>query len=145
MCLESSCAFVVIFLSRIQLPPRSTLFPYTTLFRSLSFKRSILKQIVVKTGDGDVEISQCHVNLNLEAKDGDIKIKRSQLTSKNIVKTADGDLRLSHLAHEISVQLKTSDGDIIYHHSNIGNSFNSQNTQSDSLTAVSRDGDIIIS
>ena len=111
----------------------------------VSFKRSILKQIVVKTGDGDVEINQCHANLNLEAKDGDIKIERSQLTNQNIVKTADGDLRLSHLAHEISVQLKTSDGDIIYHHSNIGNSFNSQNTQSDSLTAISRDGDIIIS
>ena len=109
-----------------------------------SFKRSILKQIIAQTDDGDIEINQCHANISLQAQNGDILIRKSQLTDQNIVKSTNGDLKLSQLAHDISVQLKANEGDIIYRNSSIGSSFNSQSMQSDSLKATLRDGDIII-
>ena len=109
-----------------------------------SLKRSILKQIIAQTSEGDIELVQCHTNISLEARDGDIQIRQSQLTSQNIVKAANSDLKLSQLAHDISVQLKVNNGDIIYRNSSIGNSFNSQSMQSDTLKATLNDGDIII-
>ncbi|MBC6370552.1 hypothetical protein ERK17_06700 [Lactobacillus kullabergensis] len=109
-----------------------------------SFKRSILKQIITQTDDGDIEINQCHANISLQAQDGDVLIRKSQLTDQNIVKSTNGDLKLGQLAHDISVQLKVNGGNIIYRNSSIGNSFNSQSMQSDSLIATLRDGDIII-
>ncbi len=109
-----------------------------------SFKRSIIKQAIVQTRDGDLEIKQCHINSNLEAADGDINITQTQLEHQNNIRMADGDLNLHQITHDTGVQLDVKDGDIIYHNSSIGNKFTSQTKQGDLLKASVRDGDIFI-
>lgn len=107
-------------------------------------KRSVLKLLTLQTRDGDCTIMQCNVHLNIEARDGYIEIRRSQLTNENQIWASDGDISIRQLVHEIGVRLNTEDGDIIYRNSSIGNSFSSKSTQNDTLNALSKNGDIII-
>src|SRR5438552_14392879 len=45
----------------IRRPPRSTLFPYTTLFRSCGERRTLVRR-PVKPGEGPVEVAQSGVH-----------------------------------------------------------------------------------
>ncbi|MBA1392748.1 hypothetical protein EQ500_02490 [Lactobacillus sp. XV13L] len=110
----------------------------------VTLRRSLLKQAMLQTCTGNINIAQCHANLNLEARESDISIAQSQLTGENLIKATEGDLILRAIVHDISYQLATKAGDIIYHRSNIGRNFASPSDQSDSLQARLEDGDIVI-
>jgi len=47
--------FFFFFFLMIRRPPRSTLFPYTTLFRSLLAKREYAQMLYLRNGPGDDE------------------------------------------------------------------------------------------
>lgn len=104
--------------------------------------RSILNQVILQAINGDIAISQCNLNLNLEAINGDIRIRQSQLVGDNLIRTTNGNLKIQ-LDHDIKLKMSTLDGNIIYHKSNIGNNFNSNSTQQDSLQVLSQNGDIV--
>src|SRR5256884_9548932 len=62
----------------IRRPPRSTLFPYTTLFRSLSFADGQLVGAAEMEDLGDVEIDKAVVSLDTEPREPRGTIKDSR-------------------------------------------------------------------
>src|SRR5258708_35038252 len=63
MCVMSN----VIFFLMIRRPPRSTLFPYTTLFRSLS--RTLLPRAVLWIGDVRMTVEEARIRLRRQLED----------------------------------------------------------------------------
>src|SRR5690606_41955388 len=51
--LISTCSSIVVFFFMIPRPPRSTLFPYTTLFRSIKVVGFFLPNVITPNGDGE--------------------------------------------------------------------------------------------
>lgn len=107
-------------------------------------ERSILNLLMIQLHNGDCRIEQCNAHLNIESRDGDIEITRSQLTNENLIRSSAGDISIRQLVHDISIKLNTEEGNISYHNSSIGNSFSSESKQIDTLQVLSKDGDISI-
>ncbi|MDF7672876.1 DUF4097 family beta strand repeat-containing protein [Lactobacillus sp. ESL0701] len=111
---------------------------------NITIKRSACKQFIMQTLNGNADFTQCNLTLKLNSKNGDVKIKRSQLTNNNIVSSTAGDLLLKQLAHDMNYHLSSKHGTIIYHKSSVGNKLSNTIGSNDTLRMASTDGDIII-
>ena len=111
---------------------------------NFDFKRSICSQLELQLKDGNINIKQCHLNLKITAKDGNLRIIQSQLIDGNFIQVLDGALRLKQLNHDLNLKITTKKGNITYRGSSIGSRFNSKSKEKDSLRIIAKNGDIIM-
>lgn len=111
---------------------------------NFDFKRSICSQLELQLKDGNINIKQCHLNLKITAKDGNLRIIQSQLINGNFIQVVDGALRLKQLNHDLNLRITTKKGNITYRGSSIGSRFNSKSKDKDSLRVIAKNGDVIM-
>src|SRR2546426_9022625 len=77
----NSLSFFFFFFLMIRRPPRSTLFPYTTLFRSHRFERSGMRHVGASTQEQRIDILHQDVDALLLGRDR----KSTRLNSSHLV------------------------------------------------------------